>query len=775
MPVAGIHGNPFRQVAILDAGWARTMRLQGMTNAVSVTPASGSSPRDLQRALFGRPGVASVEEAVAAGRTLDEAMDQFAAALRIGWLFALGLAVLMGFNATAINADERRREHATMFAFGLGSPTVLRLSILENLALGILATATGLALGLAIVGWVIGSLVPDTFPDLGIEVALAAPTLIAAAAAGLLALALVAALHAAPPAPDGRPRHAAGDGVTTARAIALLGFAVAVTGAPPTAHAQWTPPASISDPAQVTQGLRLVSGTDGRVLVAWAFRQPSGLAGFTVASRRPDGRWGPQRTLGALLTSPGSEPRRAGVGEGLLDMAPYGRDRWVGLAVGSRGRRQVLEWWEGTTAGGARRGGTLPGAPWETGEVAAGSGGGAVVAFTTMQPRRGAGSNLRPRVVVVARRAAAGRPFSRPRRVSPLPPPPPYGQGRGPALSATAVTIASGGRRTVAVAWHRRGTLEARISRDGGRTFGPVRRIGPCPEPFPRIALRVSANGEVLVVWGARERRRARHVLVYRMARSPRPRGGSAPFSTELRPALIERTEPIVVPFPVADQYGPPAAAAFAAGSPLVAWQGVDAGQLVVRVARPDAPAGGRQTLPVTEGQTPVLSDLLVAGRRVRAGLARRRPEPVRRWHGRIALGAAGGPLGAGEVLPGEARRPWRPPRARPGRRARRLARREPRSPRLSRRSGRRRQPERRPAFQPLRRASDADLERVALVEEVALLVVGQRDPQLAVAEAQREDQRRPGSRQPRIERQPSVEVAHAAEALHEGQPDAGG
>ena len=161
-----------------------------MTNTVSVTPASGSSPRDLQRALFGRRGVASVEEAVAAGRTLDEAMDQFGAALRIGWLFALGLAVLMGFNATAINADERRREHATMFAFGRGSPTVLRLSILENLALGVLATATGLALGLAIVGWVIGSLVPDTFPDLGIEVARAAPTLVAAAAAGLLALAL---------------------------------------------------------------------------------------------------------------------------------------------------------------------------------------------------------------------------------------------------------------------------------------------------------------------------------------------------------------------------------------------------------------------------------------------------------------------------------------------------------------------------------------------------------------------------------------------------------
>jgi YD repeat-containing protein len=334
-------------------------------------------------------------------------------------------------------------------------------------------------------------------------------------------------------------------------------------------------------------------------------------------------------------------------------MAPYGRDRWVGLAAAPRGRRQVLEWWEGTTAGGARRGGTLSGEPWEAGDVAAGSGGAAVVAWTTMQPRRGAGSNLRPRVVLVARRAAAGRPFSAPRRVSPLPPPPPYGQGRGPALSATAVTVASGGGRTVAVAWHRRGRLEARISRDGGRTFGPVRRIGPCPEPFPRIALRVSADGEVLAVWGSRERTGERHALVYRMARSPRPRGASAPFSTELRPALLERTEPIVVPFPVADQYGPPAAAAFAGGSPVVAWQGVDAARVVVRVARPDAPGGGRQTLGSRDEPTSVLDDLLVQD-----GVS------ALAWHGagptgsplagHVALGPAGGSLGPDEPLPGE-------------------------------------------------------------------------------------------------------------------------
>ena len=55
----------------------------------------------LQRALAGRPGVASVEEAVAppAARSTTRC-DQFGSSLRIGWLFALALAVLMAFNAT---------------------------------------------------------------------------------------------------------------------------------------------------------------------------------------------------------------------------------------------------------------------------------------------------------------------------------------------------------------------------------------------------------------------------------------------------------------------------------------------------------------------------------------------------------------------------------------------------------------------------------------------------------------------------------------------------
>jgi putative ABC transport system permease protein len=192
--VAGIHANPFRHVTYADAGWASVMGLAGAANTVAVAPAAGATPRDVQSALFGQPAVASVEEAAIASRTLDDALDQFGSVLRIGWIFALALGLLMAFNATTINADERRREYATMFAFGVRPRSVLRVNVLENAAVGILATVVGLALGTAILSWVIGSLVRETFPDLAVQTAIAPGTLTAAGLAGVVALALAPVL-----------------------------------------------------------------------------------------------------------------------------------------------------------------------------------------------------------------------------------------------------------------------------------------------------------------------------------------------------------------------------------------------------------------------------------------------------------------------------------------------------------------------------------------------------------------------------------------------------
>jgi putative ABC transport system permease protein len=191
--VAGIHGSPFRQVAIGGPAWATASGLTGRANTLSVVPARGVSPAALQDALATLPGVASVEPAAAATRTLQDSLGQFGSVLRIAWVFALALALLMAYNATSINADERRREHATMLAFGLTGRRVLGVLVRENAVVGVLGTGLGLVVGLVLLHWITGRLVTETFPDLAVVPVLGAGTLAAAATAGVLALAVAPA------------------------------------------------------------------------------------------------------------------------------------------------------------------------------------------------------------------------------------------------------------------------------------------------------------------------------------------------------------------------------------------------------------------------------------------------------------------------------------------------------------------------------------------------------------------------------------------------------
>jgi YD repeat-containing protein len=389
---------------------------------------------------------------------------------------------------------------------------------------------------------------------------------------------------------------------TIARTVIAVAAAVGIMAAPSQA-ATWEAPVTLSDTVAGTEGLQLVAGSDGRVLAVWGYRLGSGVFGVEAASRRPDGRWGPRRAFGTLLPRSGARSQASGVGDNLSGIAAFGTNRWLGLSVEQHGNAGALAWWKGTTIGAVHRGGTLPEEPWTAGQVAAFPDGAAVITWTTMRPRRGAGSNLRPRVVVAARGSQAG--FGNPRRISPLPPGPPYGGGLGPALSATQVTSAAGSRRTVVVAWQRTGRVEARISRDRGRTYGPVRDLGPSPEAFPRIAVHVSAGGKVLVLWGAREAQGATRVMVYRAAIAAPGHG----FTRR----VLEQSAPLDLSAPQAlDQFGPATLAGFDGETPIAAWQTVVDGRAAVRAARLEGDPM-TATFTVAEGADAVLDDLAVA------------------------------------------------------------------------------------------------------------------------------------------------------------------
>ena len=187
--VSGLHPDPFRFPAFVDPQAAAQFGLEGRVNRIEVMPAEGLDPAAAKQALFGVGGAASIEAAAALGESLDKGLDEFAAVIRVVTAIAIALVLLIAFNSTAINADERAREYATMFAYGLPTRTVLRLAVLESLIVGVLATLLGLAIGIAILNWVVNVSFKEVLPELGVVVSLSATSVMLAALAGAGAMA----------------------------------------------------------------------------------------------------------------------------------------------------------------------------------------------------------------------------------------------------------------------------------------------------------------------------------------------------------------------------------------------------------------------------------------------------------------------------------------------------------------------------------------------------------------------------------------------------------
>ncbi|HEY5144718.1 MAG TPA: FtsX-like permease family protein [Solirubrobacteraceae bacterium] len=186
LPVTGIHTSPLRFLAYTNSEGATTLHLSGLINRLSVVPAAGRSADDVKAELLRRPGIAAVQGAAATTDAVDRTMEQFNEILAVTVMIAAAMALLIAFNATAINTDERTREHATMFAHGVSVPRVMRGEIIEALLIGTLGTIVGVAAGHAVLTWILTSNMPETMPDLGLVNAVAPGTYAIAVAAGIL-------------------------------------------------------------------------------------------------------------------------------------------------------------------------------------------------------------------------------------------------------------------------------------------------------------------------------------------------------------------------------------------------------------------------------------------------------------------------------------------------------------------------------------------------------------------------------------------------------------
>jgi putative ABC transport system permease protein len=188
--VTGITRDPFRGLAYAATPLADVTGYAGQANVASVMPEPGVSTGTLQRRLVANPAVALTRPVTAGTDALRGVIDQFSAIIEIAALAVLLLAVLMAFNLAGISIDERRREYATMFAFGLPVRRGLALAAIENMVVGLLGTLLGIVLGLLTLGWIVESLVGETWPEIGIVKSVSHSTLGIALLVGVLAVSL---------------------------------------------------------------------------------------------------------------------------------------------------------------------------------------------------------------------------------------------------------------------------------------------------------------------------------------------------------------------------------------------------------------------------------------------------------------------------------------------------------------------------------------------------------------------------------------------------------
>jgi len=186
--VLGLTPLPLRFIVFTDASAAQLMNLQGTTNLLTVSRARGVSDETFMRTIYALPGVGSVTSPSTTVRAISSQLDEILGILRIVDGALVLLAALIAFNSTAINVDERAREQATMFAFGLPVRSVLGIAVAESVITGLAGTLLGIGLGRLVLSWIVTRLLPDVVPDIGVVDHVAWSTAAVALALGVLAV-----------------------------------------------------------------------------------------------------------------------------------------------------------------------------------------------------------------------------------------------------------------------------------------------------------------------------------------------------------------------------------------------------------------------------------------------------------------------------------------------------------------------------------------------------------------------------------------------------------
>ena len=171
LPVIAIHPHPLRVNAYMDLSVASDWGFGGLANVVTGVPSHDSTLNEVKRSLFGAgTGVAQVQGLGESFKSVQDSLEQANGAFILTRIFVIFLVLLIAFNTANINVDERARDHATMFAYGVPVRRVIANLSVEGLLLGVAAVVLGALFGYALLLWMALFLMPTAIPEVGMIV-----------------------------------------------------------------------------------------------------------------------------------------------------------------------------------------------------------------------------------------------------------------------------------------------------------------------------------------------------------------------------------------------------------------------------------------------------------------------------------------------------------------------------------------------------------------------------------------------------------------------------
>ena len=190
LPVIAIHPHYLRFNVYMDNSHMSVTNITNFANRITALAAPGVEILDVKEELFPISGVVSVQTVAEEANATEELLNQFITVTRLMQMVPLLLAILIAYNTAGIAMDERRREHATMAAFGVPYRTVMRMAMVESGILGAMATVLGAILGFGLLLYITEILLPRTSPELGLTITFSAVSVLAVVLLGVVAVGL---------------------------------------------------------------------------------------------------------------------------------------------------------------------------------------------------------------------------------------------------------------------------------------------------------------------------------------------------------------------------------------------------------------------------------------------------------------------------------------------------------------------------------------------------------------------------------------------------------